>query len=88
MADMGTHDIAKLLGSRGGRARAARLSPEEKRRIAAQGGKARSESLRLASRVAETLRYASAVRSLRRLTPVARLSAFSGRLPCIDAKPR
>lgn len=85
---MKPREIAKLLGSRGGRARAARLSAEDRRRIAAQGGKARRESLKLASRIAETLRYASAVQTLRRPARVARLSVFSGRLPRIDAKPR
>lgn len=83
---MKPREIARLLGSRGGRARAARLSAEDRRRIAAQGGKARRESLKVASRIAETLRYASAVETLHRPTPVARLSVFSGRLPRIDAK--
>ena len=84
---MKARDIAKLLGSRGGRARAVRLSTEERRRIAAQGGKARGESLKLASRIEETLRYASAIQTLRQPMPVARLSVFSARLPRIDAEP-
>jgi hypothetical protein len=85
---MKPREIAKLLGSRGGRARAARLSAEARRRIAVQGGKARTESLKLASRIAETLRYASAVQTLRPPTLVARLSVFSGRLPRVDAEPK
>jgi hypothetical protein len=85
---MKRREIARLLGSRGGRVRATRLSAEARRRIAAQGGKARTESLKLASRIAETLRYASAVQTLRPPTLVARLSVFSGRLPRVDAEPK
>ena len=77
-------DIARLLGSRGGRARAVRLTGDERRRIAAQGGVARRESAAAAKRIADTLRYAEAVKAMRRQRPVMRLSRFRGRLPSVD----
>lgn len=73
--------IARLLGSRGGRERARRLSAEERKRIAAQGGKARRASLVAARRIVENLRYARAVEELRGARPVLREPAFAGRLP-------
>lgn len=77
--------IAKTLGQRGGLARAARLRPEERRRIAALGGEARRLSLEAAKRISVNLRYAEAVRALRPPPPVDRLSAFKGRLPSLVA---
>ena len=53
--------MAKALGRRGGRARAASLSVAERQRIAALGGFARQRSLAAARRVAETFAYAGAV---------------------------
>jgi hypothetical protein len=80
--------IAKTLGRRGGLTRAARLHPEERRRIAALGGEARRVSLEAARRVAVNLRYATAVRALRPQPGVERLSAFEGRLPGISSTKR
>jgi hypothetical protein len=74
--------IARILGSRGGHARARRLSAEEKKRIASQGGKARRASLVAARRIVENLRYARAVEELRGAPrPVRREPTFAGRLP-------
>lgn len=82
---IGTMDgsaIARILGSRGGRARARRLSAEERRRIASQGGQARRASLVAARRIVENLRYARAVEELRGAPrQVLREPAFDGRLP-------
>ena len=58
-----------------------RLTSDERRRIAAQGGVARRESAAAARRIAETLRYAEAVKAMRRDRPVTRLSRFKGPLP-------
>lgn len=80
--------IAKTLGRRGGLARAARLPPEERRRIAALGGEARRVSMEAAKRVAVNLRYAAAVRRLRPHPRVERLSAFEGRLPGLSSTKR
>jgi hypothetical protein len=76
--------MARALGRRGGLARARRLTPEERRRIAALGGKARAESLRAARRIADNFRYEAAVRALRgNAPPIRRLKSFAGPLPGI-----
>ena len=49
-------EIARRLGSRGGRARGERLSADEKKRIASLGGQARMASLRASRRIVENLR--------------------------------
>jgi hypothetical protein len=84
---MTTHEMARVLGRRGGRARARRLSVAEKKRIASAGGKARATSLLMAKRVVENLQYAAAVSELRG-DPVAvtRLNAFDGPLPGIYSR--
>jgi hypothetical protein len=77
-----TRAIAKALGRRGGRARARRLSSEERRRIAALGGAARSASLRAARRIEENFAYLQAVQALgRRRHRPARVSTCKGPLP-------
>jgi len=74
--------MARMLGRRGGRARARRLSPERRRQIASLGGQARHRSLQAARRIAENLGYAAAVLELRGGPPrVLRMKTFSGRLP-------
>ena len=81
---MTASEMARLLGRRGGRARGERLSPKEKRRIAALGGNARRLSLRAARRIVENLRYAASIEELRaKPMAVRRESAFAGRLPGI-----
>ena len=81
---MDASEIARILGGRGGRERARRLSSEEKRRIAALGGVARRRSLEAARRIEENLRYAAAVEELRgKKADVRRESSFTGRLPGI-----
>jgi hypothetical protein len=76
--------VARTLGRRGGLARARRLSPAERQRIASLGGHARRRSLEIATRIAETLDYAAAARDLRRRSPrVRRLRRFRGPLPGI-----
>jgi len=81
---MNVRQVAKVLGRRGGRMRAMRLSSAERRRIASTGGKARSASLQAARRIVENLRYAAAVQTLgRRPSNVTRLSSFEGPLPGI-----
>lgn len=74
--------MARLMGQRGGKARAKRLSAERRRQIASQGGKARHRSLQAARRIADNLAYAAAVLELRGGPPkVRRMKTFSGRLP-------
>lgn len=81
---MNASDMAREPGRRGGRARGRRLSAAERTRIASLGGKARSQSLRAARRIVDSLRYAAAVDDLRgRPTRVTRLRAFAGPLPGI-----
>jgi hypothetical protein len=81
---MNSQEMARLLGRRGGRARARRLSPEERRRIAALGGEARRRSLEAARRVMINLRYAAMMVELRGGPPdVIRMKSFGGPLPGI-----
>lgn len=61
---MKTQDIAKVLGQRGGRARAKRLSAADKKRIASLGGQARAESFLLKHRIARNFHYVTALREL------------------------
>jgi hypothetical protein len=76
--------MATELGRRGGKARARRLSADDRRRIASLGGTARSRSLQAVQRVAANLRYAAAVAELRGSRPmVTPLKTFKGRLPGI-----
>jgi hypothetical protein len=80
---MRTKQIAKALGRRGGRARAARLSPEQRRRIAQLGGHARRRSLEAARRVADNFAYLSDVLLLGGAPVVARVTKVGGPLPSI-----
>jgi hypothetical protein len=74
--------MARLLGRRGGTARARRLPPELRRRIASRGGHARRESLEAARRILANFEYAAAVDVLRGGTPpVRRINRVEGRLP-------
>ena len=74
--------MARMMGRRGGRARARRLSAERRRQIASLGGQARHRSLQAARRIADNLAYAAAVLELRGGPPkVRRMKTFNGRLP-------
>lgn len=76
--------MAQELGRRGGLTRAARLSADGKRRIAALGGNARAESFAIARRIEENLRYAATVVALQpRSAAVARDERPERRLPGI-----
>jgi hypothetical protein len=79
---MDVRAMARAMGRRGGRARAKRLAPEQRRRIASLGGRARHRSLVVARRIVENLRYAAAVVELQGgRREVVRVRTFSGRLP-------
>lgn len=81
---MDARDMARILGRRGGRARAKRLSAAERKRIASMGARARASSLQAAQRIADSLRYADAVVALRGGAPaVARMRTFKGPIPGI-----
>lgn len=73
---------AKALGRLGGQARARRLPPADRRRIAALGGAARGRSLEVARRIVENFAYVSAMQDLggRRPGPL-RVSKCKGPLP-------
>jgi hypothetical protein len=74
--------MAKLLGSRGGQARARRVSQAERQRIASLGGKARARSLEAVRRILVNLSYAHAVSELRGGVPkVTAIKYFAGPLP-------
>jgi hypothetical protein len=77
-------EAAKALGALGGRARAARLSAGQRRRIAAMGARARLASLQAARRLAENFRYITAVEALQGPRPaVRRVRTCTGPLPGI-----
>ena len=78
---MNTADMARALASKGGKARAKRLTPAEKQRIAALGGRARALSFHATRRVSENLRYAEAMAALQPRPKVTRLHNFAGPLP-------
>ena len=81
---MKTTTIAQLLGRRGGQARAARLSSEDRKRIAASGGRSRALSLHAERRILQNLTYAEAVKQLQGGTaPVKRLKRCRHPLPRI-----
>jgi len=75
--------MARALGRRGGRARAARLSPAERTRIARLGAEARRASYDAARRIASNFGYAATIAELRGRPPVARMRNFTGPLPGI-----
>jgi len=79
---MKLQEMARLMGRRGGKARARRLSAERRRQIASLGGQARHRSLQAARRIDENVAYAAAVLELRGGPPkVRRMKMFGGRLP-------
>jgi hypothetical protein len=81
---MTTSEHARALGSRGGLARARRLSSEATHRIAAMGGRARRESLRAARQIDEKFAYVATIEALGPSAPSGtRLERFSGPLPGI-----
>lgn len=81
---MNAQEMARLLGRRGGRARAKKLSAEERRRIAALGGQARRRSYEAARHIIDNFRYLDAVIELQGGPPhVVRMKAFKGPLPGI-----
>jgi hypothetical protein len=84
LSSMTVSDIAATLGRRGGQVRAARLSPDRKRQIAAAGADARRKSLEAARRIAVNFSYVAAVEALRGTPPlVRRVTTCRHRLPGI-----
>jgi hypothetical protein len=73
--------MAKVLGRRGGRARARRLSAADRKRIASLGGHARRRSLEAAQRIITNLRHARMVALMRGTPRVRRMKTCAGPLP-------
>jgi hypothetical protein len=81
---MTPQEMARLLGRRGGRARARRLSPEERRRIAVLGADARRRSFEAARNLIDNFRYVAAVAELQGgPSQVVKMKSFRGPLPGI-----
>lgn len=80
---MSLRNYAKALGRRGGLKRAKRLSGTRRKAIAAAGGHARSESLRLAKRIEVNFRYIEAIREMTNAPTARSLKRASGKLPGI-----
>ncbi len=67
---MKIRDIAKALGRLGGRARAKKLSPERKKKIAAMGGLSRALSHHAVRRIEDNFRTLEAIEVLRKVARV------------------
>ena len=81
---MNTHQIAKALGSRGGKKRAQVLSAEQKQNIAKQGGLAKKQSQLAAQRVVANFAYLATIRILApKRKAIKRVSNCKSRLPGI-----
>ncbi|MBI2066708.1 MAG: hypothetical protein HYT77_01670 [Deltaproteobacteria bacterium] len=78
---MSIHHIAKVLGRRGGRERARRLSSKRTKEIASFGGRVRAESLKIAKRIEENFRYVQVIRQLTESPPAQSLKTAQGKLP-------
>jgi hypothetical protein len=76
-------EMARALGSLGGRSRARRLSSERLADIARTGARARGESLHLARAIQTNFDYVNAIRELHPPRPVRSETRCSGRLPGI-----
>lgn len=89
-APMNASTLARLLGARGGKARAQRLTADRRRSIAALGGTARRESLAIARRIADNFAYLESVNALSGgRSKVRRVSQCRGRLPGLyPSRPR
>lgn len=79
--------LAAALGRRGGRARAARLSPERRRQIAGEGAAARLASLEAARRIAANFHFLELVRAFAPEPPaVRRVSNIRAPLPDLSGR--
>lgn len=79
---MDVSSVARMLGRRGGLARARRLSPEARQRIASLGGLARRRSIEATARMVENFVYLDLVEAFQGGVPgVARVRRPAGRLP-------
>jgi general stress protein YciG len=65
MTTMTASEMARIMGRKGGRARASRLSAERRSEIARMGGKARRESFEIAKRIQSNFDHLAAIRELR-----------------------
>lgn len=63
---MNLRHVAKALGRRGGLARARRLAPQERKKIASLGGRAKALSRHAARRIEDNFRYLEAIEALRK----------------------
>lgn len=63
---MNISQFAKMLGSRGGKARAKALTKERRREIAKRGARFRWLSVKAEARIKKNLRYVEIVKALRK----------------------
>jgi hypothetical protein len=83
---MKASDMARALAKKmSDKVRAARLAPEDKRRIAALGGHSRALSLHAVRRISENFRYVEVIDALQPRPRAVRLQDFDGPLPGIHA---
>ena len=82
---MNHKNIAKILGKRGGLARAKNLSAEKRKAIAKAGAKARMESLKLAKRIEVNFRYLEMLRAFKPVEKSKSVKTTKSKLPGIYA---
>jgi len=73
--------IAQILGRRGGKARACKLSPVERRKIALLGARARMSSIEASKRIESNFRYLNTIHQLRGIPKVIRVKTCHYPLP-------
>ncbi|MCP5468310.1 MAG: hypothetical protein H7A32_03485 [Deltaproteobacteria bacterium] len=78
--------LAKLLGQRGGKVRAKKLSAQQRKDIASLGGQKRVQSLQIKKAMIENFRYLEAIRLLSKPVKVRQVSSCKQRLPGIYLK--
>jgi len=83
---MNIRQIAKVLGRRGGLARAKRLSATERKSIASLGGQMKSLSYHAVQRIEDNLAYLKTLRALKKPPRVHSVSRVTHLLPGIYAK--
>lgn len=77
-------EIAKLLGRQGGKARAKKLTQNQRSSIASKGAQARKESLLLKKRIISNFKFLQAIQELQpRQKTVKRLKTCRHKLPGI-----
>lgn len=85
---MDTHNPAKILGRRGGLARAKSLSAAQRKKIASLGGQIKALSAKAAQRIETNLMYSKVVQELGKIPKPKSISRVNHPLPKVYANPK